>query len=150
MGEFEKDFVMRQIRQLVQAIAQLVLRARTEEQCASGLEGIRTAVEEWLGMSPATLDRLEPASVAQLVREGEVLRTLAWIAAQEAAIHEAAGDPDAARQRRCRAVALYAECAERFSAKAVECRAAARELAEGTALGPLDDRYRRWLESDSQ
>jgi hypothetical protein len=149
MSEFEKDFVMRQIRQLVQAIAQLVLRARTEEQCAAGLEGIRTAVEKWLGMSPAMLDRLDPASVAQLVREGEVLRTLAWIVAQEGAIHEAAGDPDAARQRRCRAVALYAECAERFSVEAVACRAAACALAEGTTLEPLDDRYRRWLESES-
>jgi hypothetical protein len=149
MREFEKDFVLRQIRQLVQFVTQVVLGVRTEEQGAPGLEAIRTAVGNWLGISPAVLDRLDPASVAALVREGEVLRTLAWIAAQEGAIHEAAGDPEAARRRRCRAIALYAECAGRFSTEAAACRTAARALAEGTTLEPLDDRYRRWLEPES-
>jgi hypothetical protein len=146
MGEFEKDFVMRQIRQLVRFIAQVVLRARTEERDASGIAEVRTAVEKWSGLSLDVLDRLEPASVAQLVREGEVLRTLAWVVAQEGEIHEAAGDAGAARQRRGRAIALYAECAERFPAEEAACREAARVLAEGTALESLADRHRRWLE----
>ena len=149
MAEFEKDFVIRQIRQLVRFIAQVVLGVQTEEQAASGLEEIRTAVEKWLGISPAVLDRLEPASVAQLVREGEVLGTLAWIAAQEGELHEAAGDPVAARHQRCRAVALYAECAERFPEEDAACREAARALARETGLELLPDRYRRWLEPES-
>jgi hypothetical protein len=149
MGEFEKDFVMRQIRQLVQFIAQLVQKACTEDRQASGIEEIRTAVEKWLGIPPAVLDRLDPASIAQLIREGEVLRTLAWIAAQEGELHEATGDSEAARQRRYRAMTLYAECAECFPAEDAACREAARALAAGTEPGPLAERYRRWLDSPS-
>ena len=149
MGEFEKDFVMRQIRQLVQFIARLVREARTEDRQDSGIEELRTAVEKWLGISPAVLDRLEPASVARLVREGEVLRTLAWITAQEGELHEAAGDPEAARQRRYRALTLYAECAGCFPAEDAACREAARTLVAVTETGPLAEKHRRWLDSPS-
>lgn len=145
MGEFEKDFVMRQIRQLAQLVARVVLRARSEGQVASGLEQIREAVESCLGMDYAMLSRIDPASAALLVHDGEVLRTLAWIAAQEGELHESAGDLVTARHQRCRAVALYAECSERFPGEDAACREAARALAGGAGLELLADKYRRWL-----
>ncbi len=46
MSEFERDFLMRQIRQLAALIAQVVLRARTEEHDASAVTEVRLAVEK--------------------------------------------------------------------------------------------------------
>lgn len=146
MGEFEKDFFMRQIRRLVQFIAQIVLGARIEGRQASGLERIREAVKDCLGMDYAMLSRLDPASAALLVHDGEVLRTLAWVAAREGELHESAGDLVTARHQRCRAVALYAECAERFPGEDTACREAARALAGGAELELLAGKYRRWLD----
>ena len=41
MAEFEKDFLMRQVRLLARAVAGLVRRARSDGDYASGLEAIR-------------------------------------------------------------------------------------------------------------
>ncbi len=149
MASYEKDFILRQIRLLAQAIARIVARARAEERHASGLEEVRATMAGGPGLDYGMLDRLDPASAALLVRDGEVLRTLAWVAAQEGELLEGAGEPAAATERRRRALALYAECAERYPDEAASCREAARALASGTDLGPLDERHRRWLEGTS-
>jgi hypothetical protein len=106
-------------------------------------------MEGYLGFDYEMLGRIDPASAALLVHEGEVLRTLAWIAAQEGELLESADDPAAAQDRRRRALALYAECAERHPAEAEACREAASTLATGTETGLPAEKYRRWLEPPS-
>ena len=145
MPEFERDFVLRQIRLLAQFVARIVARARADGQYASGLEAVRATMEDGLGKDYPMLRRLDPSSAALLVHDGEVLRTLAWIAAQEGDLLQGAGDPAAAQDLRRRALALYAECADRCPGEAATCREAARALAADPELGPLEDKYRRWL-----
>ena len=149
MATFEKDFMLRQIRQLAQLIAQIVLRARAEGQYASGLEEVRATMAGGLGMDYEMLGQIDPASATLLAHDGEAVRTLAWITAQEGDLLEESGDPAAAQDQRRRALALYAECADRHPAEAAACREAARALATGTETGPLAEKYRRWLDSQS-
>jgi len=147
MATFEKDFILRQIRQLVRLIARIVLQARAEGQYASGLEEVRATMEGHLGFDYEVLGRIDPASAALLVHDGEVLRTLAWITAQEGELLDGANDLAAAQDQRRRALALYAECAERYPGEAAACREAACALAIKTETGLLAEQYRRWLDS---
>ncbi len=147
MPEFERDFILRQIRRIAQLIARLVRRAHEEGQYESGLEAVRAAVADGLGMDYGVFSRLDPASAALLVRDGEVLRTLAWIAAEEGGLAAGAGDAAGAERLRRRAIALDAECARRYPQEAPACLEAARELVgliQVEALAPGD---RRWLDS---
>jgi hypothetical protein len=146
MAEFERDILLRQIRQLARMIAQLVLKARAEDRYETGLEAVRAALEGGWDVDYRMLDRIDAASAALLVRDGEALRTLAWIAEQESELHRGAGDLVSARNRRCRALALYAECADRFPAEEAACRAAARALVDELDGASLPEKHRRWLE----
>jgi hypothetical protein len=145
MPEFERDFVLRHIRRLADLVARIVARAHAEDAYAAGLEALRAAMETGPGKEFEMLQRLEPASAALLVQEPEVLSTLARIATQEGDLRERGGDRATAQGLRLRALALYAECAERFPAEAVACRSAARALSAATDLSPLAEKYRRWL-----
>ncbi len=146
MPEFERDFILRQIRRIAQLIARIVSRAREQASYESGLEAVRAAVADGLGMDYGVLSRLDPASVALLVREGEVLRTLAWIAEQESGLTAGAGDAAGAERLRRRAIGLYAECAERYPEEAPACLEAARALRDGVEIAALDAPHRRWLD----
>jgi len=113
MGRFERDTLMRQVRQMADVIAALVLRARSEGDYESGLEAIRTAAGGGLGVDYAMLDRLAPGSAAMLLRSADLIRTYAWICEQEADLYERAGDQESAAARRLRATELYAEAEAR-------------------------------------
>ena len=149
MAEFEKDILLRQIRQLARMIAAIVSRARSEDRYDTGLEAVRAALEGGWDADYRVLNRIDAASAALLVRDGEVLRTLAWIAEQEAELHRGAGDLVSARNRRCRALALYAECAERFPEEEQACRESARALVDGLDCASLSEKHRRWLEDST-
>jgi hypothetical protein len=117
MGEFEKDFILRQIRQLARVVAEIVLRARASGQYESALQELHAAVKDALGMEYDTLSRLDPASVALLARDAEGLEVLSRIASQEAELHEAAGDEAAALHLRHRAAEIEAERARRHRSR---------------------------------
>ncbi len=147
MPEFERDFILRQIRRIAQMIARIVSQARERESYESGLEAVRAAVADGLGMDYGVLSRLDPASVALLVREGEVLRTLAWIAEQEAGLTAGAGDAGGAERLRRRAIGLYAECARSHPEEAQACLEEARALAGRVRVDALEAQHRRWLDA---
>ncbi len=131
MSAFDHDFIMRQIRQLAQVVARLVSRAADDGSCDAAVGEIRTAKAAALGVEEGLLERLDPASLALLVRDGESLRTVAWVTAQESALHARLGPPGEAARLRARAIALYDECARRFPAEADACRAAGDALSAG-------------------
>jgi hypothetical protein len=56
---FEKDFILRQVHQLAQWVARIVLRARAEDQYASGLEEVRATMEGGLGIDYEMLGRID-------------------------------------------------------------------------------------------
>lgn len=135
MAEFERDFILRQIQQLARMVAQIVLRARSEGSYETGLEQVRSALAGGLDVDYEMLSRIDPASAALLVRDGEVLRTLAWIVAQESELRRGAGEVAEAERLRRRALALYDECARRFPEEGAACREAADALAGGVDPG---------------
>jgi hypothetical protein len=146
--EREKDYLLRQIRRLMEIVLAIVGKAGAGGEPEAQLEAIRRAADSGLGLDYRLLRRLDPASVPMLVADGDTLRTLAWLAAKEAEVHALAGDPAAAKALRLRAVALYAECALRFPAQEDACRLAARALLVDEPPANLGDRYVRWLRSD--
>ena len=146
MPEFERDLLLRQIRQLAQMVARIAFKARAEGRYESGLEQVRATLEGGLDLDYAMLRRIDAASVGLMVRDGEALRTLAWFAEVEGGLLEAAGDREAAASLRRRAIALYAECANRFAGEEAACREAARALADAAILPALAEEHRRWLE----
>jgi hypothetical protein len=79
------------------------------------------------------------------MREGEALRTLAWIAAQEGDLLAAVGAAVEARRLRGRALALYGECALRFPEEAPACREAARTLVTVAGSEVSANDLRRWF-----
>ncbi|HVP14551.1 MAG TPA: hypothetical protein VMS88_03340 [Terriglobales bacterium] len=149
MPEFERDFIVRQVKQLAQAVARIVAKAHDDGQYASGLEALRTAMQAGVGKELELLRRLDPASASVLAHDPEVLDALAWITAQESDLLSGTGDAASAQELRRRALALYAECARRFPDRATECRRAARALAARTDLTSLAEEHRRWLDGPS-
>lgn len=141
---------MRQIRQMADAIAALVLRVRAEGNYESGLEAVRETAERGLGVNYKVLERLDPASAAMLLRATDALRTYAWICGEEADLLERAGNREAAAARRGRAIALYRETAARDPAQDGECRGAAALLAQGATVVELDESCRRWLAASGE
>jgi len=147
MSLFERDTIMRQIRQLGDAIAGIVSRARAEGQYETGLEAVREAAQGGLGVAYPVLNRLAPESAALLLRDAELIRTYGWICAEEADLLGRAGQAGQAAARRGRAIGLYAAAASRDRSLEPECRAAATALARLVDATTLDERCRLWLES---
>lgn len=116
MSLFERDTIKRQIRQLGDAIAAIVFRAKAEGNYETGLEAVRAAAEGGLGVDYAMLERLAPASAAMLLRDAELIRTYAWICEEEADLLDRAGRRGEANARRARAAELVAE-AEKKAAR---------------------------------
>jgi len=144
VSRFERDTIKRQIKQLGDAVAALVLRAKAEADYDTGLEAVRNRAQDGLGIDYALLGRLAPDSAAMLLRDGEVVGTYAWITAEEASLEQAAGRTDEAARLRCRAAELYVEAAQLDRSGEAECRAAIAELdVRAEDLGP---RYRAWLD----
>jgi hypothetical protein len=132
MSAFEHDFLMRQIRQLAQVVARMLLGARDEGSCEAALREVRKAKAAALAVEEGLVDRLDPASLALLVRDGESLRTIAWVTAREGELHARLGQATEAARLRLRAIALYEECARRFPGEAGACQADAAALAAET------------------
>ena len=91
MPEFERDLLMRQIRQLGDLVAAIVARARADERYENGLEAIRHAAEHGFGPDRALIDRLGPRSAAMLLRDAEAVRVYAGVCAAEAGLLAALG-----------------------------------------------------------
>jgi hypothetical protein len=128
MPEFERDYVLRHIRQLARLVAQLLLKARTERPSEAEVHEVSRAAATALGLDPELFERLDAGSLALFVRDGESLRTLVWITAREAELLESLGDLDESARQRLRAAALAEECARRFPGEADACREALRDL----------------------
>ena len=146
MSRFERDLIKRQIQQLGEAVAAILLRARAEHDYESGLEAVRLRAQEGLGVDYAMLSRLAPASAAMLLRDGEVIQTYARICAGEATLEQAAGREAAAQALRRRALELFIDAALRDRSLEAECRRQVAELGLSTERAGLAPAYGAWLD----
>jgi hypothetical protein len=103
MPDFERDLILRQIRQLGDLVAAIVARVRAEADCESGLEAIREAADHGFGPDRSLLDRLDPASAMLLLRDAESAGIYARVCAAEAELLERLGRGETAAGLRARA-----------------------------------------------
>lgn len=91
-GMYQEDYLLRQIKQLVEAVAGL------EEDEAAEHADLDDALRRTLGLGVELLDRLPPEAIRSLVRKGDthdeqrlelVVRTLEALGRGESAVHAA-------------------------------------------------------------
>ncbi len=96
---FERDFLMREVKQIVELIAKIA-RLKSESKLEAALGEINAAYDR-LGIKKSMLDYLDAGSLARMIGSPEALAAVGALMAEEAAILEAEGDPraEAKRQR---------------------------------------------------
>ena len=105
-GEFEKDIVKRQIRQLVQAIARL-LGASVEVAGDTALDELRRVAGDALRIDPSLLARLDVRSALSLLKSHDFVGRAgryALVLDAEAELRARAGEHELAAQLRARAI----------------------------------------------
>ncbi len=103
---FERDYFKRQIKQLVAGLARALGLAKQEHRYDDALAAVKRTPSDWFDVDYETLDRVDAASVAMLLRDPQKIEAYAWLLDEEAAIHEARGDTARAEAARSRAAAV--------------------------------------------
>ena len=101
----QRDVVLRWIEQLGRLVARLLGRGSPGD-LATAREQVDDAVVSLLGPLAQILPQLEADSAAELLGDPERIFAYAQLLDLDAAIRQAAGEPDAAEAGRARAVAL--------------------------------------------
>ena len=104
----DKDWVLRQIRQLVQALARLFAAQPTAAEVAQAEESLREASRSVLRVEWDLLDKLTPTSAARLLGEANRIAGYAALLAAHADLARAAGRHEEAERFRDRADELLA------------------------------------------
>jgi hypothetical protein len=126
-SEVEKDFIKKQIQQLVQAL-QRVLHLATEEQRHDAAEdALQAAARAALKLDLKFLAPVSPDSCAMILGTGEKLRSYARIVATQAQLLHLRGQELAYREQLLRALKLH-EAALRVSAPSEEDQLAMASL----------------------
>jgi hypothetical protein len=102
---FERDFLMRQVKQLAELLAKIA-RLRAARQHAVALTEIGAAYDG-LGIKKSMLEYLDVGSLIRMIEQPEALLAIGRLMEQEAAILEEQGDPRAEAKKQ-RAEALIA------------------------------------------
>jgi len=102
-----RDYLMRVIRQLVEAIARMLKLREAGDLEAALREG--EAAYDLLGVPRELCDVADTPTLAGLLRRPELMRVAAKLFCEEAEIYERQRDPMAAFQRRRRALELTLE-----------------------------------------
>lgn len=112
---FERDFLMRAIHELADALGR-IMQARREQHFEQAFSEINDACTRLVGMGPEDLAALPVANILNILR-GNASGALnpaqalgvARLLKELGATHEAAGRPDAARKVFLKSFALYDE-----------------------------------------
>ena len=108
MGMIQRDYVLRLIQQLAQALARIAGLKRSG-QLDEALDDVGATLDELLGPLRATLDPIDARSAARLLTDRERIEAYALLTAEEASILELMGDTSRAAHRARRALALLLE-----------------------------------------
>ena len=108
MGMIQRDYVLRLIQQLAQALARIAGLKRSG-QLDEALDDVGTTLDDLLGPLRQTLDAIDARSAARLLTDRERIEAYALLSAEEASILELIGNTTRAGQRAQRALALLLE-----------------------------------------
>jgi hypothetical protein len=144
MSIMDRDYILKMIRQLAQALAR-IMRLRTSGELEEALLLVRTTSEGLFGPLARTLPELDAASAASLLGSRERIDAYAALTAEEAAIHETKREAKRARALHRRALELRLEAARLPGELGEEARAAIAELRAKVDEPRLDARYRSAL-----
>ena len=103
----EQDYILRLARQLAQLVARL-MGLRQKQQDEEVVRQADSAAGDLLGLPAGAFDRLDGATLASLLKDDALVRGVANLLDEEAAAHEALGQPATAARRRLLAAQLRA------------------------------------------
>jgi hypothetical protein len=108
MGMIQRDYVLRLIQQLAQALARIAGLKRSG-QLDEALDDVGATLNDLLGPLRTTLDAIDARSAARLLTDRERIEAYALLTAEEASILTLKGHTARAGQRTQRALALLLE-----------------------------------------
>lgn len=137
---FREDYLIRLIQQVAEALRRIMgLRQRGDYQAA--LTACGELYDDLTTVPREISDSLDSHTFADLLGTADKIRALALLFWEEARIHEATGDPLAARALYVRAHELFLEARARASA-GPEDESAILELSRFAPARDLAPRYR--------
>jgi hypothetical protein len=137
-----EDYVMRLIRDVGQFLRR-VLKHRDAGEHDRALQEAARGYEELLGMPPGLSDMVDAATLAELLREPDLIRAAARLSWEEGHVYKAKRDPLTAFSRYRRALELFLEArADDPEGPREEDDGAILELSRLVPAEHLDPRYR--------
>ena len=146
MAMLERDYVLRLIQLLAQAVAR-IFGLKRAGKLEEALEAVGLTVDEIFGTLRITLDAIDSQSAARLLPDPERLEAYALLTAEEASILELMGDAARAQSGYIRALSLYLEMVIREPKIDEEASAAIAGLRGKVDEDTLPPRYRDALAS---
>jgi hypothetical protein len=144
MSMVERDYILRMIQQLTQALAR-IFGLKRAGKLDEALSVVRATADGIFGPLLRTLDALDAQSAARLLGSREKIAAYAVLTAEEGSIHAQKGDERSSRERSRRALTLYLEAALLGPAINAEERAAIEALRAKVDETRLAPRYREAL-----
>lgn len=146
MAMLERDYVLRLIQLLAQAVAR-IFGLKRAGKLDEALEAVGLTLDEIFGTLRITLDAIDPQTAAMLLADQERLEAYALLTGEEASILELMGDAARAQTGYLRALSLYLEMAIRPEKLSEDAAAAIAGLRGKVDENTLPQRYRDALAS---
>ncbi|WP_437677749.1 hypothetical protein [Sorangium sp. So ce131] len=137
----QRDFILRMIEQLAEAIGRIA-GLRRAGQLAEAEQLVRATADGLFGPIRDMLDRLDAAGAATLLGDHEKIGAYAALCAEQAAILELRGRGAEALSERRRALLLHLEAVSRAPEGNTRAQEGARALLEQVDVARLPERYR--------
>jgi len=126
-SELEKDFIKKQIQQLVLALQRVLHLAKEEQRHDAAEDALQAAARAALKLDLKFLSSVSPDSCAVILGSGEKLRSYARIVATQSQLLHLRGQESASRELLLRALKLH-EAALRLSPPSEDDRLAMASL----------------------
>ncbi len=127
----QRDYILRMIEQLAEAMARIV-GARKAGDLHQARQLLRETADGLFGPLCGMLEKVDAASAAMLLADGEKIRAYAALVVEEANILEQEGELGRAKSLRRRALDLYLEAVAKKATLRESDHAAMRRLREQT------------------
>lgn len=144
MSMQERDYILRMIQQLAQAIGR-ILGLKRAGKLDEALQEVRATADGIFGPMLRTLEALDAQSAASLLGNREKIEAYAALTAEEASILELKGDAKRAKGSERRAFLLYLEAVILGKEVSDDARAAIAEIRGKVDEAKLPPRYREVL-----
>src|SRR5262245_37792345 len=142
MGMLERDYILRMIQQLAQALGR-ILGLKRAGKLHEALQEVRATADGIFGPMRSTLDAIDAQSAASLLGNRDKIEAYAALTAEEASIHELLGDARRARSGERRALELYLEVRLLGLTASEGALLAIAELERKVDASKLPQRYRK-------